>query len=329
MKYLSVSANSAALFLIPSGNFAITLGIIALAGMIVFLSLTLYFKIKYHIWRFSHKFMVVVFVFAIFHTMLISSDVSRDIFLRYYILLFALIGLASGFYRSFLRIFFNNDHSLTVKRVNPLKDNIVEIEMIPKEHIYFTPGQFVFIRFYGKGISSEPHPFSITSSHKENNVKITVKSLGDYTSKMKNIREGTKAKIEGPFGKFYEIEKGKKEIWIAGGVGITPFLSMARSLGEITNPIDLYYSVANKEELIFLDELRWIAGRNKNFRVFPWHSKEDGYISALKIKELSDGLEDTDIFICGPLSLMRALTKQFINVGVDKRDIHFEEFSLL
>ncbi len=329
VKYLSVSVHDAAFFLIPSGNFANTMGIVALFGMILLLGITLYLKIKYHIWRFSHKFMVLVFCFAILHVILISSDVSRDLFLRYYILLFAFIGLVFGFYRSFLRIFFNNDYELKVKRLTILNNSVTEIELTPKEKIYFIPGQFLFIRFFGKEISSEPHPFSFSSAPGESSVKIAIKSLGDYTSKVKNIKKGTKAKIEGPYGKFYEVEKGKKEIWIAGGVGITPFLSMARSLEEITNQIDLYYTVVEKKELIFSEELQWIADRNKNFRFFPWHSRENGYLNALKIKELSSGLLDADIFICGPLSLMRALKKQFISLGVEKKNIHFEEFNLL
>ena len=127
VKYITVSVNSAAMFLLPGTNFAITMGIIALGAMIVLLVITLYLKIKYHIWRFSHKFMVGVFVFAILHTLLISSDISRDMFLRYYIFIFAFIGLAMGAYRSFFRIFFNKDFEFKVVKVNILNNSVAEI----------------------------------------------------------------------------------------------------------------------------------------------------------------------------------------------------------
>ena len=127
VRYISISLYDAAMFLLPNGNFAINTGIIALLGMIVLLSVTLYLKIKYNIWRFSHKFMVFVFVLAILHVLLITSDVSRDLFLRIYIIFFSMLGLISGFYRSFLRIFFDKDFEFTVKNVSMLNPSVMQL----------------------------------------------------------------------------------------------------------------------------------------------------------------------------------------------------------
>ena len=300
VKYLATSVHSAALFLLPGQSFPITAGIIALLIMIILLVITIYTKIKYHIWRFSHKFMVVVFMFAIIHTILISSDVSNDMFLRYYILTFAFVGLALGAYRSFFR------------------------------KMEFRSGQFIFIRFVGVGISSEPHPFSIASFTGDDNLKIVIKSLGDYTSTINRLTPGMLAKVEGPFGSFYENDNSiRKEIWIAGGVGITPFLSMARSIGNINHNIDLYYCLKNPSEAVLLKELNAISLSNSKFRVLPWYSETQGFINGDIIEKGSNGLQNTDIYICGPLPFMRILQSQFINKGVDKNNIHFEEFNFL
>jgi len=332
VKYLGLSVYDAAMFLLPGGintNTAITLGSVALLGMILLLSLTLYFKIRYHIWRFSHKFMVAVFIVAIMHVLLISSDVSRDLFLRYYILLFAFWGLAFGSYRAFFRFFFNKDYSFRVKEVILLNGNVVEIELAPeKGAIKFEPGQFIFVRFVAPATSSEPHPFSIASAESSDHLKIVVKALGDFTGDLDKIKPGMLAKIEGPFGKFY-APAGRKEIWIAGGVGITPFLSMARSLREITRPIDLYYCLNEPGEAVFLDELRAISATNPKFRVITWFSKEKGRINVEKIKEISEGVVFSDIYICGPLLFMRSLRDQFTKQGVESKNIYFEEFNLL
>ena len=105
-------------------------------------------KIKYHKWRFFHKFMIIAFIFALVHVIYISSDISRDVFLKSYILFFSMIGLASGFYRSFVRVLFNKDYSYIVKNVSMLNANIIEIEVEPRDEIItFTPGQFIFIKF--------------------------------------------------------------------------------------------------------------------------------------------------------------------------------------
>jgi len=331
VKYLTTSVYSAAMFLLPGTNFAVTLGIIALLLMIVLLVITIYTKIKYHIWRFSHKFMVVVFVFAIIHTMLISSDISNDMFLRYYILIFAFIGLTLGAYRSFFRKIFNKDFEFKVVKVIILNNNVAEIEIEPlNKKMEFRSGQFIFIRFVGVGISSEPHPFSIASFTGDDNLKIVIKSLGDYTSTINRLTPGMLAEVEGPFGSFYENNNStKKEIWIAGGVGITPFLSMARSIGNINHNIDLYYCLKNPNEAVLLKELNAISLSNSKFRVLPWYSDTQGYISGEVIEKGSNGLGNTDIYICGPLSFMKILYSQFINKGVDKNDIHFEEFNFL
>jgi predicted ferric reductase len=331
IKYLTFSLKSAALFLLPGTNFAITSGIIALLLMILLLVITIYTKIKYHIWRFSHKFMIIVFVFAILHTILISSDISSNMFLRYYILIFAFLGLISGAYRSFFRKYFSKDFEFKVVKVNILNNNVTEIEIEPiSKKIEFRSGQFIFIRFVGVGISSEPHPFSIASFIGDDNLKIVIKSLGDYTSTVNKIVPGTLAKVEGPFGCFYENKNSnRKEIWIAGGVGVTPFLSMARSIGNINNNIDLYYCLKNKEEAVLLDELNRISVSNNKFQVKPWYSEEQGFINSDIIEKGSNGLASTDIYICGPLPFMKILRSQFINKGVDKNNIHFEEFNFL
>ena len=331
VKYLAISVYDAAMFLLPGNDFAITMGIIALGTMIILLAITLYLKIKYNIWRFSHKFMTLVFVFAIMHTMFISSDVSRDMFLRYYIFIFAFIGLLFGVYRSFLRFFFNKDYEFTVKEAKMLNNNVFEIEIVPsKEVMKFYPGQFIFIRFVGVGISSEPHPFSIASSSQDKNVKIVIKSLGDFTSTLGSIKSGMLAKVEGPYGSFYEKENStKKEIWIAGGVGITPFLSMARSIKNLDHNVDLYYCIKNQSEAVLLEDLKSIAFNNQKFNVIPWYSDEKGFINGDIINKFSNNMKNVDIYMCGPPGFMTILNNQFINLEVDKDNIHFEAFNFL
>lgn len=320
------------------------MGSIALLGMIVLLVMTLYIKMKYHIWRFSHKFMVLVFVFAILHSLLISSDISRDMFLRYYILFFALVGLSFGAYRAFLRYFFNRDFEFKVIGLDKLNNQVTEIEIEPKgKKVEFHPGQFIFIRFVEVGVSSEPHPFSVTSARNENNLKIVVKALGDYTKTIGNLRLGAIAKIEGPFGHFYKNQNSsvpgadsignagemKKEVWIAGGVGITPFLSLARSLPNTMHNIYLFYCLNDVSEAVFAEELNNIARASSKFHVVMWYSKEKGRINADIIEDLVEGVSEADIYICGPLPFMRSLKDQFVKKGVEKSNINFEEFNFL
>src|SRR3989339_402817 len=319
------------IFFVPRGFDAIGFGIYALALMILLIILTLYIKLKYQIWLFSHRFLILAFIFAVLHSFMIESDISRDLFLRYYMLGFSFFALALSLYNLLADKIFFQGLEYYVSKVNKLTENITQIELSPKSNaLKFMPGQFVFVRFLSKGISSESHPFTVSSISQKENIELNIKSLGDYSSKIKDLKVGEKAFIKGPFGKFSYTEfKDKNQIWIAGGIGITPFLSMARSLrlGNVNQKADLYYCVKNKSEAILLDELLEIEKNNKSFRLMPWFSEEKGQITADKIVELSNGFVNKEIFLCGPTSFMIKLKSQLLKLGVNNINIHWEKFS--
>jgi len=330
-KFAQVSIRSAALFLLPSSDWPINFGIIALLLMMILLVLTFFIKLPYQIWKFSHKFLGFAFFFAALHSFFIPSDISRDPILRIYILALAGMGIIAFIYRAVLAKFFVRYFEYSVEKVKILAENVVEIIMSAKgKRINFTPGQFVFVSFAGNNISTEPHPFSISSAVSEGNLKLTIKSLGDYTSQLKNLKAGVLAKIEGPFGKFsYQNVENKNQIWIAGGIGITPFLSMARSLENTEYKIDLYYCVNNEKEAVFLEELLKISQQNLNFRVVPFYSEKQGFINAESIQKISGELNNKEIFLCGPPAMMKSLREQFLKLKISRKNIHSEEFQLL
>jgi predicted ferric reductase len=328
VKYLAISTQEAGLFFVPFTNSSITLGIISLILMIILMSLTFYFKIKYNIWKISHKFMVIVFIFAILHTLAIPSDISRNDLLRYYILILAIAGLVISIHQAFLNKFLFKKFKYKVKNVNKLNENVTEIEMEPlRGKMNFNPGQFAFFSFLSGWVSSESHPFSISSSNKENNLKITVKNLGDYTDIIRNLRLNEKVSIDGSYGNFsYKNAQSTNQIWIAGGIGITPFLSMAKSIENGYN-IDLYYSVKEGKEAVYLRTIQDIVQKNSNFKFNLWITSERGYINGGVIASISKGLEGKDIFLCGPAIFMESLKNQFVSLGVDINKIHYENFS--
>jgi predicted ferric reductase len=330
-KFAQVSIRSAALFLLPSSEWPINFGIIALLLMMVSLVLTFFVKLPYQIWKFSHKFLGLAFFFAALHSFFIPSDISQNIILRIYIMTLAGIGIIAFIYRAVLAKFFVKYFEYSVEEVKILAKNLVEITMSPKgKRINFTPGQFVFVSFVDNNISAESHPFSISSAVSEKNLKLTIKSLGDYTSQLRNLRAGALAKIEGPFGKFsYQNVENKNQVWIAGGIGITPFLSMARSLENAEYKIDLYYCVNNEKEPIFLEELLKISQQNPNFRIIPFYSEKQGFINAEFIQKISGDLNGKEIFLCGPPAMMKSLKEQFLKLKVSRKNIHSEEFQLL
>jgi len=163
----------------------------------------------------------------------------------------------------------------------------------------------------------------------DNSLQVVIKSLGDYTDKLKNLQPGLPVAVEGPYGKFCHLNiLNKNQVWIAGGVGVTPFISMARSLTDDSYHIDLYYCVNKPEEAILLSELKEIE-LSKKIRVIPWYTCDKGYLEARSISEFSPGLENKDILLCGPAPFMFAIRKQLLNLNIKRKNIHFENFKLL
>ncbi len=327
-RYAGGSFHGALLFLLPSSNWPQNWGILALGLMIGLLVLTLYLKPRYDIWKWTHKFLGGAFFLAALHMVLIPSDTSRFGLLRWYMLGLAGAGLLAFIYKTLLGRWLVNRYRYGVAEVVRLNDEVVEVTMVPKgERLKFVPGQFVFVSFKDEQVGEESHPFSISSGKDEENLRVTIKRLGDYTKRLENLRPGTEVEIEGPYGRFsFALVKEKQQIWIAGGIGVTPFLSMARSLKDDQGyEIDLYYCTRNDAEAMHLRELESLAGE---LRVLPYYSAERGHVTVEAIEQLSAGLKDKAIFICAPVKMIKSIREQLVNRGVDNELIYSEEFEL-
>ncbi len=326
MRYLPVSVESAASFLLPGNDLANTIGMASIASMVFLFALLFFTKFPYHMWKVFHKFLGVPFFFGGLHSFMVRSDISTSFFLWSYMLALAGIGSVSFVYRTLLGRLLVKRFEYIVADVRQISGGIIEISMEPiKKAVTFLPGQFIFVGFHNGNVSNESHPFSISSPPSDRKLRVSIKPLGDYTEQLKNLKKGAIAKIEGPFGKFsFSGCRNKSQIWIAGGIGITPYLSMARGL-EGGYKIDLYYCSKNVEDAAFLNELNEIAARDSNFRVINYCSEKSGRLTAETVKQTS-GLRGRDIFMCGPPVMMKGMRKDFIGLGVSPGMIHMEEF---
>lgn len=307
-------------------------GVVALALMIIFLVITFFVKLPYNFWKLTHKFLGLAFFFGAMHVIFIPSDVTATRVLQLYMWFLVAIGFAGIFYRTILSSFFVATREFVVDEIRQVNPTIVEIIMHAKDGkpMKYKPGQFIFIGFPDSAGLKEVHPFSLSSSPSGDKLSIGVKGLGDFTKRLNELMPGARAIIEGPFGRTsYTYYPRKEQIWIAGGIGITPFLGMARSLvREDGYKVDLYYSAMSLEEAAFDAELRAIADTNPNFRLIPWYGKEKGFLSADAIAAESKGVLGKEVFLCGPPGMMAALKGQFSKWKVPVANVHSEEFSM-
>lgn len=328
--YLPLSIRAAALYILPGSDWAINVGISTLLFLMTLLILTFFVNIPYHIWKITHNFLGVVFFLGAIHGFFVPSDISRNLPLRIYIFGFVAIAAISYIYRTLLGSRLVRKIKYRVSGVRLLGEGVVEIQMIPiGKNLLFSPGQFVFVSFKDPSVSREWHPFSMSSSPMENVLILTSKNEGDYTKSLLSIKPNAIATIEGAFGMFsYQKVKNKNQVWIAGGIGITPFYSMAKTINDPELHIDLYYSMHDEKEAIYLPEMTQISVKNPNFRVFPYYSKTQGRLTSDIIYKISGNLREKEIFLCGPPPMMKSLRRQFIKSRVSNKRVHSEEFEL-
>ena len=192
------------------------------------------------------------------------------------------------------------------------------------DSLKYKAGQFAFFTF--PSISKkEQHPFTLSSHPHDENLRITVKSLGDYTDDLiSKISIDNTVKVEGPYGKFSSsYSKEKEQVWIAGGIGITPFLSLIKDY--YTNKITLYWCVNSVHEAPYKEELEEIEKNNPLFEFILWDTITKGHINVddLSLREP----KNKSYLICGPESLKKNLTRQLINEGVNQQNVYDEEFA--
>ncbi|HVE80987.1 MAG TPA: ferric reductase-like transmembrane domain-containing protein [Candidatus Dormibacteraeota bacterium] len=310
-----------------SGNFSLVLGRLALAVMVFALIFAYFIKLKHLAWVRVHRILGLVFIIGSWHALAVRGQLDVNPPLFSYMLTLMSLGSLAYFYHSIFGTLLIKRFRYTVERVERPARDITEIILKPKRWpIIFTPGQFAFVSVRDPHVDTEAHPYSFAGSSHERSVRFVVKALGDHTRKLEDVLPGSEVILEGPYGRFSHLNMSKRrQIWVAGGIGITPFLSMAHSLSA-RYKVDLYDCNKTAGEAVYAKELQALADKNPNFRLIQVCEDEDGFVSAQMIKEASGDLTNADILICGPPQMADALMGQFEDLGIDPDRLHFEDF---
>ncbi|MBE7433704.1 MAG: ferric reductase-like transmembrane domain-containing protein [Anaerolineales bacterium] len=309
------------------------LGIVAivlptLAPRIPFLSkLT---NATYDGWKKLHRFIGIFFIAGYIHALTIDA-LSAFIAINW-VQLFFILGTVSYVYTEFLGGWVGKYLPYTVTAVNHPNNSVTEVVMKPKgkaiQHAH--AGQFLFVRFKGDRMLDEAHPFTISSAPHEGELRVTIKAVGDFTRHLfANLKPGMDAVVEGAYGLFNYKNGGDKQIWVAGGIGITPFLSFLRDLKtELAFDVHFYYTVRHPEEAVFSDEIEAIAKKHPRLKAHIRHSAAHGSLTVDEIvKNAGGGIASHHIYMCGPLPMVQAFEKKFLEAGANAGNIHYEEFN--
>ena len=318
------------LFLLPSDSPAINLGKLSLVLFSLVIALTIWGRLEYQRLMRAHKSLGVIFLLGALHAFTVGSDVSSLIYLKTYV--GALIALAVLAYvnTTVLGNMAAKKFVYVVDKVESPYEGLVSIDQRPKgEKMAFEAGQFVYPTFHQEGLE-ESHPFSVTSKNSDDELSLLIRPLGDFTARLRGLETGTEVTVEGPYGGFNYRKGGEKQIWVAGGIGVTPFIGMARSLeDDPSHPsVDMYYSYRGEGDEYLCGLMRALLLAYESCRFYEFNTSRTGRITVEKVSETSN-LKDVDVYLCGPKEMLEDLRRQFTRHGVKPERIHIERFRLL
>ncbi len=188
------------------------------------------------------------------------------------------------------------------------------------------PGQFVFAafgdgqRFHGCG---EFHPFTVSGIGDDGSLAVGIKALGPCSTHVQGLEAGVLVRLQGPFGRFLAERRATSQLWIAGGIGITPFLAILRR-EHLDHPTTLIYLYRSAQDAAYLEELSARAAADPLLTLTT--AIADGVPDIDTLLGNVAGLAQREVQLCGPVPLVEAAREALVRRGVAASFIHFERF---
>jgi predicted ferric reductase len=310
-------------------NLGEEMGEVSLNGITILVAITMALFIPYHLWRWTHRFIGIFFVLAVLHFAFIGKPMANTSTLGMFVLSMGLLGTIATIYAS-LPLRFQRKHAYTVTDIAQTGGATAITLTATNTPMRHRAGQFAFFELNKSGLT-EPHPFTISAApNADGTLRITAKALGNYTRKLPNRLDiGTPVNVQGPFGRFGTARSKKPQIWIGGGIGITPFTALLETWDETKPQVDLFYCFRGTEHAPHLDTLVEQATSLPNVNLHIVDSNIDDRLTAEKITNIcGPDLSKHRLLYCGPSTMRDSLKSDLSENGLRKRQFHYEEFEI-
>jgi predicted ferric reductase len=296
------------------------LGWLSLLLLMAGLAVTFEKRIPYRTWRWLHVGLGLAVLCGLLHLVLLGIDEP----------VWPILGLAAFFlgWRIVREDFGLAARPYIVQSAKAVAQEMVEISLKPlAEAVNVTPGQFVLVAFFAgptfRGCG-EFHPFTVSAVGASGEILVGVKALGDCTRNIQSIEPGVMARVHGAFGNFLADRPSSPQLWVAGGIGITPFLAQLRA-GQLKQRTLLLYLYRAEADAAFLEEIRAMAANSPNFSVQTIATGKDVPDLNIILPDAA-ALAQHDCYLCGPPGMVAGLRRSLRDRGITPRHIHFENF---
>lgn len=286
-------------------------------------------RIPYRYFRWVHKALAVVFLFGAFHAVVLMPDRWLAAPAGWLLILAAVVGSAGALWSLAGRIGKTRTHQGRIESVVVSPSGLIDLRVaLPAPGLLYQAGQFAFLKFDAQ---EGAHPFTIASADDPCRPRFVIKPLGDYTGMLaKHLAAGQALELEGPYGCFDFSADGQREIWVAGGIGVTPFLARLDALaaqGGARRPVDFWYCTQDSTEGGFPADL---AARCARAGVTLHRMAADcaGLLSAERVAAATGSLDGARVWFCGPGGFALSLRSGLEALGLKPEAFHCERFAM-
>ncbi len=222
----------------------------------------------------------------------------------------------------------------TLSKVELHNDAAVVLELdVDTTAPVFLPGQYVNVNVPGSG---QHRSYSFSSAPGEAKVSFLIKKIpgGVMSNWLEAAKPGDKLDLQGPLGSFYLRDVQRPLLFLAGGTGLAPFLSMLEVLARdhSQQKVHLIYGVTRDLDLVQVDAIDAYTARLPNFSyatvvadAASTHPRKGWVTQHIPADALNDG--DVDVYLCGPPPMVDAVRKYFDDAGVKPNSFHYEKFT--
>jgi predicted ferric reductase len=291
-------------------------------------ALALWKRFPYKYFFKTHKLMPAVYLLLVFHTLILVDQSYWSKPIGPALALLLIFGTGAAFVALFQKIGYRRRASGKITRINlhddkDVLDVCIQLDGAWRGH---DAGQFAFVNFDDPEAA---HPFTISSAwQNDGQLMLTIKALGDYTRTLaESLHIGQGVDVEGPYGRFNFQGNRSRQIWIGGGVGITPFIAalQARIKDNPRSTVDLFYATRTADPA-FTASIRELAEQTG----VRFHALEDkdGLLTFDHMEALIPEWRQADVWFCGPGGLADALRNPMIARGLPASQFHQELFEM-
>ncbi len=313
-------------------EFGSDMGEPALYVILAMLVITLWRRFPYHIWRHLHRAMPVLYLMLAFHAAMLAPPAYWTQPVGALMGVFIAVGVVASIISLAGLIGRRRQVEGSVVSVSSEGD-ITEITCrLDGTWESHRAGQFAFITF---SHLEGAHPFNIASAERgDRTITFFIKGLGNYTRNLAHqIEVGQTATIEGPYGRFQfdRHSPSRRQLWIAGGIGITPFLAWLESLQSRTtelNKADLHYCTRNRERDHFVGRLQTLCAALPGIRLHIHSAQHGDKMTADSLKLADDPRKKAEVWFCGPRGLADTLKKNLKETWHGSLRFHQEAFEM-